>query len=830
MSFIGQTTVSGASFLFDGAVHNDASAQPRVPSRRKRQPKGKGKGKEEKDVKDERDVAAMPVSPPNSPSPDPDNTNHENSTVEETKPDANDKASNRRLERTDKDASFLESFSPHTDWQARARGSLFLSSTTAWNVASLPSALPVDRLAGCQHPRCLLWHVAHDHKSFLASPTLLAQSALRPNHLVQHAKFVITYPRGYHASFNLAFNCGRVGQSRARQLARPREEASVCRCVDFSVPIDVDQLLEDRRIEALGRPTPPPFLWAFSSSFHVSTHPTALPHAALPHAKARPAAPPLRRPAKKRPSPAAWCSQSGWTSSTTSASCLASMGSCGGSGIWASCLSPRGNERSGTECAGPALRILKAIKKTEVEVLCAQHNPVIVTERRASKAEGLRTDILALPLLPRIKVFEVTHMRVHEELCSVEVVRDPHVFRVGAAPESPGLGPELGRVGSGWAHAKQRAGRWVVDNIKNHASGFTLSPILHLDDPMPLIDQLNLAVSAEDKALMDQNHHLTMVAPYLRIQEMWDDIIDWLHTSTVDLKSTSLVCRSFARRAQSHIFHQIVLSSSSTGRASAHLKDLMRSSPHLIPHVRVLYLPMANEETFVSVAQIRWSHLEALTMGLRQPGPGAVTLDSIDVLVSLQFLRILSFQGPFWEGGDLQRILARCTMGLERIVFLQCNPTSFTPNVPVGNVSPRPKISNLALTYSPWVVHLLPQNLRTFLYQHRATITDFHFLGADETMFELDLGLFPALTHIAIDDAGPEFNVMLARLPDHNRMQEFQAYALGRNMRALRTVEIKIMSMGDSIPSSSRQAEIVGIIERTSPLLHTKGLLSVRFE
>ncbi|KAJ7886623.1 hypothetical protein B0H14DRAFT_2563299 [Mycena olivaceomarginata] len=89
-----------------------------APSRRKRQPKGKGKGKEEKDVKDERDVAAMPASPSNSPLPDPDNTNHENGT-EETKPDANDKASNRRLERADKDASFLESFSPHTDWYAR---------------------------------------------------------------------------------------------------------------------------------------------------------------------------------------------------------------------------------------------------------------------------------------------------------------------------------------------------------------------------------------------------------------------------------------------------------------------------------------------------------------------------------------------------------------------------------------------------------------------------------------------------------------------------------------------------------------------------------------
>ena len=57
--------------------------------------------------------------------PDPNNTNQENST-EGTRPDANAKARNRRPKRADKDGSFLEYFSPHTD--------------------HVPPALPVDRL------------------------------------------------------------------------------------------------------------------------------------------------------------------------------------------------------------------------------------------------------------------------------------------------------------------------------------------------------------------------------------------------------------------------------------------------------------------------------------------------------------------------------------------------------------------------------------------------------------------------------------------------------------------------------------------------------------
>ncbi|KAJ7347557.1 hypothetical protein DFH08DRAFT_699754 [Mycena albidolilacea] len=75
--------------------------------------------------------------------------------------------------------------------------------------------------------------------------------------------------------------------------------------------------------------------------------------------------------------------------------------------------------------------MLKVIRKTEVKTLCMQHNPVIVTEHRTSKAEGLHTDILTLAPLSCNKVcvsasvFEVTLMHVYEEHRSVEVLWEP---------------------------------------------------------------------------------------------------------------------------------------------------------------------------------------------------------------------------------------------------------------------------------------------------------------------------------------------------------------------------------------------------------------------
>lgn len=72
------------------------------------------------------------------------------------------------------------------------------------------------------------------HKSFLASPKLLSQSSVHTNYLVQReGEFVITYPRGYHAGFNLGFNCAEsVNFALDSWLAMGRV-AKICQCVDF---------------------------------------------------------------------------------------------------------------------------------------------------------------------------------------------------------------------------------------------------------------------------------------------------------------------------------------------------------------------------------------------------------------------------------------------------------------------------------------------------------------------------------------------------------------------------------------------------------------------
>lgn len=107
------------------------------------------------------------------------------------------------------------------------------------------------------------------HKSYLASPTLLSENACKPNTLVQRAgEFVITFPRGYHAGFNLGFNCAESVNFALESWLELGKRARACECVNFryvvsslsfaflflmdncdSVRIDVEQLLSDREAE-----------------------------------------------------------------------------------------------------------------------------------------------------------------------------------------------------------------------------------------------------------------------------------------------------------------------------------------------------------------------------------------------------------------------------------------------------------------------------------------------------------------------------------------------------------------------------------------------------
>ncbi|KAG6820302.1 hypothetical protein H0H93_002566 [Arthromyces matolae] len=192
---------------------------------------------------------------------------------------------------------------------ADTAGTLFTDETNVWNVGKLPSALsrllPADdqALPGVNTPylyfgmwrATFAWHVEDmdlfsinyihfgapkfwyaipqgragaleqamkgdflRHKSFVASPTTLAQSSCRPNFLVQHeGEFVITFPRGYHAGFNLGFNCAESVNFALDSWIELGRRAKACECVGDSVTIDVDQLLADRAADADNPPPTP---------------------------------------------------------------------------------------------------------------------------------------------------------------------------------------------------------------------------------------------------------------------------------------------------------------------------------------------------------------------------------------------------------------------------------------------------------------------------------------------------------------------------------------------------------------------------------------------
>ncbi|TFY73912.1 hypothetical protein EWM64_g10100, partial [Hericium alpestre] len=90
------------------------------------------------------------------------------------------------------------------------------------------------------------------HKSYLASPKMLANASCKPNTLVQNSgEFVITYPRGYHAGINLGFNCAESVNFALESWLELGRKAKVCECIGDSVRIDVDELLREREQERL---------------------------------------------------------------------------------------------------------------------------------------------------------------------------------------------------------------------------------------------------------------------------------------------------------------------------------------------------------------------------------------------------------------------------------------------------------------------------------------------------------------------------------------------------------------------------------------------------
>ncbi|WOO78947.1 DNA damage-responsive transcriptional repressor RPH1 [Vanrija pseudolonga] len=73
------------------------------------------------------------------------------------------------------------------------------------------------------------------HKSCTLSATKLHSSGIRVNKLVQYQnEFVITFPRGYHAGFNVGFNCAESVNFALPCWLELGKKAKACSCVDYS--------------------------------------------------------------------------------------------------------------------------------------------------------------------------------------------------------------------------------------------------------------------------------------------------------------------------------------------------------------------------------------------------------------------------------------------------------------------------------------------------------------------------------------------------------------------------------------------------------------------
>lgn len=87
------------------------------------------------------------------------------------------------------------------------------------------------------------------HKSFTMSASQLANDKIPVNMLVhKQNEFVITYPRGYHAGFNMGFNCAESINFALESWLELGRRAKVCECVEHSVRINVDEMLAEKEL------------------------------------------------------------------------------------------------------------------------------------------------------------------------------------------------------------------------------------------------------------------------------------------------------------------------------------------------------------------------------------------------------------------------------------------------------------------------------------------------------------------------------------------------------------------------------------------------------
>ncbi|KAJ7442020.1 hypothetical protein FB451DRAFT_1298111, partial [Mycena latifolia] len=168
----------------------------------------------------------------------------------------------------------------------------------------------------------------------------------------------------------------------------------------------------------------------------------------------------------------------------------------------------------------------------------------------------------------------------------------------------------------------------------------------------------------------------------LQIQELLDQCIEFLCDSRPDLKACALVSRSWTFAAQVHLFREVQIKSISSPNLWPRLQEILRSSPHLIRHIRRLHfnseaVPLAR---VFEICEIPFTHLHHVSARhTNTPLPVELPIPQLLGLPTLTRVKIVA---QFRDPSSFLRLWERCSPNL-RHLDLYCFQRSDQDVLPV---------------------------------------------------------------------------------------------------------------------------------------------------
>ncbi|KAJ7500641.1 hypothetical protein B0H11DRAFT_1996003, partial [Mycena galericulata] len=194
------------------------------------------------------------------------------------------------------------------------------------------------------------------------------------------------------------------------------------------------------------------------------------------------------------------------------------------------------------------------------------------------------------------------------------------------------------------------------------------------------------------------------MAAVARIQELCGLIVDFLDTSVEDLRSTSVVSRSFRAPSQALLFREVIVVAKRRGPSAERLSRLLESAPHLIPFIRCLGLPI-DSKALGALSGIQFVGLREIEL---VGGETECPLTLVQRLIAgIPALRRLSLTSVVRRFEDFRELFDNLPPTLKHLCF---NTVFLTGPVPSGIFKgQKSSIESMQLVNSPalgdWFIH-----------------------------------------------------------------------------------------------------------------------------